>query len=278
VPPNQPLHLTVLPQGHRSIIEWPDACGRPAGEWQGVRQTRSSRWHHRGKILLRTYSRRKHAGRPLVVLATALAGFLAVIGSQHAGGDRRDREAPSGLRAGEACQAMMAQNRCTPDGGISAALVDEKGADGALGKVVPPTRGSPSEDIVEAAFRCERVPACDFADYVQITGLEKPASLIRGEHYRRKNGHVVHLVSEKQLTRLSRTNPRGVVLLMVEIVRRGPELFSVGISAASMGDPNKGQRVKRGRGGFIGLASGKVGCGDNRFSLRRTNSTWECVY
>jgi hypothetical protein len=36
LPSNKPLHLTVPPQGHRSIIEMPDACGGPAGERQGV--------------------------------------------------------------------------------------------------------------------------------------------------------------------------------------------------------------------------------------------------
>jgi ATP-dependent DNA helicase RecG len=37
--PIKPLHLSVPPQGHRSIIERPDACGGPAGERQGVGQT-----------------------------------------------------------------------------------------------------------------------------------------------------------------------------------------------------------------------------------------------
>jgi hypothetical protein len=37
----QPLQLTVPPQGHRSSIERPGACGGPAGERQTVRQVNS---------------------------------------------------------------------------------------------------------------------------------------------------------------------------------------------------------------------------------------------
>jgi len=38
--PNQPLHPTIPPQGHRSIIQGPGTCGGLAGERQGVGQTR----------------------------------------------------------------------------------------------------------------------------------------------------------------------------------------------------------------------------------------------
>ena len=37
--PIKPLHLTIPPQGNRSIIERPGACGGLAGERQTVSQT-----------------------------------------------------------------------------------------------------------------------------------------------------------------------------------------------------------------------------------------------